>query len=108
MLDPVLDLVAAANASGGVNFFDASRCVGRKNSDSTKEDMTSKKSHTGVGIGNVQLTDSCLSECSLFSAFDHDYGLVALCIAAKQKVGPERAVAKMFSTEVCAKVENFD
>ena len=108
MLGSVLDLIVAANASGEVNFFGVSRCVDRKNSGSTRKGMTSKRSHTSVGIDSVQLTGSCLSECSLFNAFDHDYGLVALCIAAEQKVGSEKAVARMFSIEVCAKIEDFD
>ena len=108
MLDLILDLIAVVNASSGVNFFDASKCVDKKNSDSAKENMTSKKSHTSVDIDNVQLIDSCLNECSFFSAFDHDYDLIALCITAEQKVNSEKAITKMFSTEVCAKIENFD
>ena len=108
MLDSVFDLIAVANALDGVNFFDVSKCVDKKNSDSAKKDMTSKRSHTSVDIDNVQLTDSCLSECSLFSAFDHDYGLIVLCIAVEQKVDSEKVVARVFSIEVCAKIENFD
>ena len=108
MFDSVLDLIAVANVSNEVNFFDVNRCVDRKNNDSTKRGMTSKKNHTSVDIDNVQLTNSCLSECSLFSVFDHDYGLIALCIIVEQKVNSEKAVAKMFSIEVCAKIKNFD
>lgn len=108
MFDSVLDLIAAANALNKVNFFDVSRCVDKKNNDSTKEDMTSKKSHTNVNIDSVQLINNCLNEYSLFSAFDYDYDLIVLCIAAKQKVNSEKIVTRMFSTEVCAKIENFD
>ena len=108
MLDSILDLIAAANASGEVNFFDVNRCVDKKNNDSTRENMISKKSHTSVDIDSVQLTNSCLSECSFFSAFDHDYDLIALCITAEQKVDSKKAVTRMFSIEVCAKIENFD
>ena len=108
MFDSILDLIAAANTSNEINFFDVSRCVDKKNNDSTKKNMISKKNHTNVDIDNVQLIDSCLNECSFFSAFDHDYDLVALCIAAEQKVSSEKIVTKMFSIEVCAKIENFD
>ena len=108
MLDSIFDLIVAVNASNEINFFDVNKCVDKKNSDSTKRNMISKKSHTNVDIDNVQLTNSCLNECSLFNAFDHDYDLIALCIAAEQKVNSEKAVTKMFSIEVCAKIENFD
>ena len=108
MLDLIFDLIVVVNALNEVNFFDVSKCVDKKNSDSTKEDMISKKSHTNVDIDNVQLIDSCLNECSLFSAFDHDYDLIALCIAVGQKVDSKKVVTKMFSIEVCAKIENFD
>ena len=108
MFDSVLDLIVAANISNEVNFFDVNRCVDKKNNNSTKKDMISKKNHTNVDIDSVQLIDNCLNECSFFSAFDHDYDLIVLCITAEQKINSERAVAKMFSIEVCAKIENFD
>ena len=70
--------------------------------------MISKKSHTNVDINNVQLIDSCLNEYSFFNAFDHDYDLIALRITAEQKINSEKTVTKMFSIEICAKIENFD
>ena len=70
--------------------------------------MISKKNHTNVDIDNIQLINSCLNECSFFSVFDHDYDLIALCITVKQKINSEKAVTKMFSIEICAKIENFD
>ena len=108
MLDSIFDLIVVVNALNEINFFDVNKCVDKKNNDSTKRDMISKKNHTNVDIDNVQLTDSCLNECSFFNAFDHNYDLIALYITAEQKINSERTVTKMFSTEICAKIENFD
>ena len=108
MFDSVFDLIVVVNALNEVNFFDVSKCVDKKNNDSTKKSMISKKSHTNVDIDNVQLIDSCLNECSFFNAFDHDYDLIVLCITVEQKVNSKKIVTKMFSIEVCAKIENFN
>ena len=108
MLDLILDLIAVVNVSNEINFFDVSKCVDKKNSDSTKENMISKKSHTNVDIDNVQLIDSCLNECLFFNVFDHDYDLIVLCITAEQKVNSKKIVTRMFSIEICAKIKNFD
>ena len=58
MLDLILDLIVAVNASNEINFFNVSKCVDKKNNDSTKENMISKKSYTNVDIDDVQLIDS--------------------------------------------------
>ena len=108
MFDSIFDLIVVVNVSNEVNFFDVNKCVDKKNNNSTKKSMISKKSHTNVDINNIQLIDNCLSECSLFSAFDHDYDLIVLCITVEQKINSKKAVTKMFSIEACAKTKNFD
>ena len=52
--------------------------------------MISEKDQTNNCIENIQLTRSCLSKFLLFCVFDYDYNLIALCIAARQKVNSKR------------------
>ena len=108
MFDSIFDLIVVVNVSNEINFFDVNKCVDKKNNDSTKKNMISKKNHTSVNIDNVQLIDSCLNKCSFFSAFNYDYDLIVLCIIVEQKINSKKVVTKMFSIEVCTKTKNFD
>ena len=108
MFDSIFDLIVVVNVLNEVNFFDVSKCVDKKNNDSTKKNMISKKNYTNVDIDNVQLINNYLNEYSFFNVFDHNYDLIALCIIVEQKINSKKVVAKMFSIEVCAKTENFD
>ena len=95
MFDSVFDLIVAVDALNKVNIFNISKCVDKKNDNSAKECIISKKSHTNVSINNIQLINNCLNECSFFSVFNYDYDLIALCIIAiKQKINLKKSCSE--------------
>ena len=91
MFGSIFNLIVVVDVLNKVNIFDINECVDKKNNNSTRKYITSKKSHTSVNIDNIQLINNCLNEYSFFSAFNYNYNLIVLCIAVvKQKINSKK------------------
>ena len=53
MFDLIFNLIVVVNALNEINIFDISECVDKKNNNSTKKCIISKKSYTNVNIDNI-------------------------------------------------------
>ena len=91
MFDLIFDLIVVVDVLNKINIFNISECVNKKNNNSTRKCIISKKSYTNVNIDNIQLINNCLNKYSFFSVFNYNYNLIVLCITVvKQKINSKK------------------